>query len=247
MGTDITRLRWSAAGSPMGFIPKLSDYLTRAKVSDDELERINLVGGALEPEIIGSWIEIRDGEVRRGWQLLDREDATEVLALLGNEVGEVTKVIADLGLSRCTRIAREIGRGYRLDFELTGAPAEDALKESSSVLKQFGCGLSLPAGDFVNRDVAQTTVVVVVGDSRIEAAGVRFGAASDQAASLASAVGATYSTELDKIRRALSSEGVIGACVWGGVGETGEATDSLPLIDVDFVPGTQRGEPRTAN
>ena len=241
IGADIQRLRWSAAGSPTGFIPKLSDYLTRAKVSPGEIEKINVIGGTLEPETIGSWIEVRGGQVFHGWQLLDREDASEVLGLLGEEAAEVAKVIGELGLSRCTRVARVIDAGYRLDFELTGAPAADALSTTSAILKSLGSSLVLPDGDFVNRDVAQTTVVAIVGDAGPGVAAVRFGAASDQAAAVANAVGATYSADLDNVRRALSSAGVVGACIWAPAG------DGKPLLDVDFVPGTQRGEPRAAN
>lgn len=242
VASDLSRLRWSASGHPSGFIPKLAAYLSAEKVSAEEIEIINQLGEALEPDTIGSWIEVRGGAVHTGWQMLDRESAPEVLALLGDRAADLAEAVTAAGILRCTRIARQVGEGagWQLDLELTGAPEEDALAAASAALEVLGCELSLPAGDYVDRDLAQTRVVVVLGEGAAPgSAGVRFGASPDQVAALCHAVGAEYVEELDAVRRALSSAGVVGAVVWKGA-------DAV-AVDVELVPGTQRGEPTSPN
>ena len=244
VATDLSRVRWSAAADPGGVIPRLAEYLSQCKISTAELDRINALGERLEPELIGSWVEVRDGAVHTGWQMLDREDVSEVLAILGDDAAALTGPIASTGLTRCTRIARQVTDGagaYQIDLELTGAPETDALVTAAGALAALGCPIALPAGEFVNRDLAQTRIVVTVGAGAAPGkAGVRFGASSDQVAALCSAVGVSYDPELDAVRRSLSSEGITGAILWVSGG-------SVVAVDAELAPGTQRGEPSSPN
>lgn len=241
VGSDLSWVRWGAGSHPSGYIPKLADYLTKAGISVEEVERINVLGGALEPETVGSWIEVRSGEIHTGWHLLDREALGEVIDLLGDEAAELSAKISATGLLHCTRIARQVdgSPGYEFDLELTGVSEEDALAAASEVLAALGSPLDFPRGDFVNRDLAPVRVVATLGGSRPGGAGVRFGSSSDQVAALCSGLGVTYAPELDAVKRSLQSAGVIGAWVW--VGDDGLS------VDVDFHPGTHRGEPRSPN
>jgi hypothetical protein len=240
VATDLSRVRWSAAADPSGVIPKLAAYLSQSKVSEEEIELINEIGGRLEPEMVGSWVEVRDGDVFTGWQMLDREDVAEVLGLIGDP-GELAARIAAAGLTRCTRIARQVGGGYQIDLEMTGAPETDALAVAAGVLDKLGVQVELPAGEFVDRDVAQTRVVAVIGDATAPGEiGVRFGASSDQVAELCHNVEIPYAAELDAVRRSLQSAGIQGAVLWVRDGV-------VAAIDVELAPGTQRGQPKSPN
>lgn len=241
VASDLSRVRWSAGGSPAGTIPKLADYLGEKKIGPAETALINRFGEALEPEMVGSWIEVRDGAVHTGWHMLDREEVPEVLGLLGEE-GAALGALESAGLLHCTRISRQIGArpGWQLDFELTGAPEEDALGAAAAALAALGAPMPLPAGEFVNRDLAQTRIVMVLGEGAAPGlAGVRYGASSDQVAALCHALGLGYADELDAVRRSLSSAGVLGATVW-------KSSEGL-AVDVELQPGTQRGEPSSPN
>lgn len=242
VATDLSRVRWSAAADPGGVIPKLADYLSQCKVSDAEIERINEIGGRLEPELVGSWIEVREGQLVTGWQMLDREVSAEVFDLIGD--ADLARRAAAAGLASCTRLAREVddpaGGGYQIDLELTGAPEEGALAVAAGALEKLGVSVELPAGDFVNRDLAQTRLVAVIGGVAPGEVGVRFGSSSDQVAELCSAVGVTYAPELDAVRRSLQSAGIQGAVLWIRDG-------AAVAVDVELVPGTQRGAPASPN
>lgn len=244
VATDLSRVRWSAAADPSGVIPKLAEYLEACKINSAELERINEIGGRLEPELVGSWIEVSGGAVHTGWQMLDREDIAEVVDLLGDEAAALAAQLAATGLTRCTRIARQVtdgAGGYQIDLELTGAPEQDALVVAAGVLEALECRVELPAGEFVNRDLAQTRVVATVGEGVAPGVvGVRFGALSDQVAALCSAVGVAYDPGLDAVRKSLQSEGVCGAILWVSGG-------AVVAVDVELAPGTQRGEPTSPN
>jgi hypothetical protein len=243
VATDLSRLRWSAAADPSGVIPKLAGYLSQCKVSEEEIELINEVGGRLEPEMVGSWIEISNGDVHTGWQMLDREDVGEVFDLIGEagDGGELGARVAGSGLSRVTRIARRVTGGYQIDLELTGAPEEDALVVAAGALEKLGHAVELPTGEYVNRDLAQTRIVAVMGDNAAPGEiGVRFGASSDQVAALCGAVGVAYDPELDAVRKSLQSAGIQGAVLWVRDG-------AVCSIDVELAPGTQRGVPSSPN
>lgn len=61
------RLTWRASGLPQDFIPVMNDYWHDVGASDLELEKLQIVGKNLLPDIFGSWIEATESGIDTGW------------------------------------------------------------------------------------------------------------------------------------------------------------------------------------
>lgn len=134
LGADATLVRWSAAGTPGGIIPKLVDYLRRAGAVAGDFRPVDEIGQALEPAAIGSWIEARPGEVATGWFVADRMDPARLRALLGEGAW-----MDDLG-GVCMRVGRSVGSEPVTDavVELPGAERGDQLAAAAALFARCG-------------------------------------------------------------------------------------------------------------
>jgi hypothetical protein len=138
LGTDATMVRWSAAGAPGGVVPKLVDYLRRAGALPGDFQKVDGIGQALEPGVVGSWVEARPGEVSTGWFVADRMD----LARLRELLGEGAWMDALAGMT-CVRAGRSVGADQVTDVvvELPGAERAEKLAAAAELFARSGFAL----------------------------------------------------------------------------------------------------------
>jgi len=136
IGSDAMLLRWSSGGAPGGVVPKLVDYLRRAGALPADFHQVDAIGQALEPEVVGSWIEARPGAVATGWFVADRMDTARLRVLLGEG-----SWMDDLGGGTCLYAGRSIGADPVTDIvvELEGAERADKLAAAGAAFAR--CGL----------------------------------------------------------------------------------------------------------
>jgi hypothetical protein len=152
LGADATRVRWSAAGTPGGIIPKLVDYMRRAGAEAGDFRRVDEIGQALEPAAIGSWIEACPGAVATGWFVADRMDPARLRVLLGEGAW-----MDDLGDGVCMRVGRSVGAEPVTDavIELPGAGRGEQLAAAAGLFAR--CGFPFddePAAQLAGQEVA---------------------------------------------------------------------------------------------
>jgi len=151
LGADAQLLRWRAGGSAAGVVPKMVDYLRRAGALPGDFSKVDGIGQALEPAVVGSWIEARPGVVATGWFVADRMDLGQLRALLGE--GDW---MDGLGGGPCLEIGRSIGDGAMTDVvvELAGESA-DKLAAAAAVFARHGLAFDeAPAARFGDRKLA---------------------------------------------------------------------------------------------
>jgi hypothetical protein len=139
LGCDADMVRWSSAGAPGGIVPKLVDYLRRAGALPDDFRQVDEIGQALEPAVVGSWIEARPGAVTTGWFVADQMDAARVRELLGEGAWMD-------GLGVCVRAGRSVGADPVTDVvvELHGDRGE-RLAAAAEVFARVGFALEASA------------------------------------------------------------------------------------------------------
>lgn len=150
LGADAQLLRWRAGGSAGGVVPKMVDYLRRAGALPGDFSKVDGIGQALEPAVVGSWIEARPGVVATGWFVADRMDLARLRGLLGE--GDW---MDGLG-GPCLEIGRSVGDGAMTDVvvELAGEPA-DKLAAAAAVFARHGFAFDAePAARFGDRKLA---------------------------------------------------------------------------------------------
>jgi hypothetical protein len=120
LGSDARLLRWRAGGAPAGVVPRLVDYLRRAGALPSDFRRLDELGQALEPAVVGSWIEVRPGAVATGWFVSDRMALARAREILGETWLE------PIGDGVCLEIRRSVGADpiTWVVIELAGAESE---------------------------------------------------------------------------------------------------------------------------
>jgi hypothetical protein len=152
LGGDGRRVRWEAGGPPEGVIPKLVEYLRRAGATPGDFQRIDQAGQALEPAVVGSWIEVRPGSIETGWYLEDRLPTERLAELLSEGAW-----LRELGDGWCTRVTRGIRDSpatqvtTEVTIDLAGEDRAARLAAAATALDRAGLALeqaaSLLAGD----------------------------------------------------------------------------------------------------
>lgn len=149
VGADAQLMRWSAVGAPAGVVPKLSEYLRLAGGVPGDFARVDRIGQALEPDKVGTWIQVRPGHVTTGWCFADRLAPGPAAAALGEGdwldglgAAEVLWIARGLGEDAPTWVVVELGGGDR-DERLAAARA--AYTRAGIAFEDAVAGL-VPAG-----------------------------------------------------------------------------------------------------
>jgi hypothetical protein len=151
VGADAQLVRWSAAGAPGGVVPKLVDYMRRAGALPGDFRQVDEIGQALEPVVVGSWVEARPGAVATGWFVADRMDLASLRDLLGEGAW-----MDGLG-GVCMRAGRTVGAEPITDvvIELSGSERGEQLAEAAAVFARCGFVLDQePAARLQGLDIA---------------------------------------------------------------------------------------------
>jgi hypothetical protein len=137
LGAGADLVRWSFAGAPAGVVPKLVDYMRRAGALPADFQQVDLIGQALEPALVGSWIETRPGAVATGWLVAGRMDLLPLRDLLGEG-----SWLDDLGggIAMCTLAGRSVGADpvTEVVVELPGAERSEQLAAAQDAFARSG-------------------------------------------------------------------------------------------------------------
>jgi len=68
ISADMNKLTWRVSGPQPVFIQKMVDFFWNVGAPEIEIDRLNDVGAAMNPERIGSWIDMSiKGGMDGGW------------------------------------------------------------------------------------------------------------------------------------------------------------------------------------
>ena len=234
LGSDANLVKWSAGGLPEGMIPKLVEYLKRAGAVPGDFQRVDETGQALEPNEVGSWIEVRPGALTTGWFFADR---AMPIARLRELLGE-GPWMEELGASSCVRVARGIAADPTIDVtvELDGDRAA-RLARAGELFQRFGFALDQAAAATLGGDL---TACVRARGGAIEAVRLVGSLPGGQAiAAACSAAGVVLSPAIDIVERSIAAREVIQIEL--------EAAAGGSSVIVSFVAGSGGGPTSTAN
>jgi len=154
VGADAKMVRWSAAGEPGGVVPKLVDYLRRAGAVPGDFHQVDAIGQALEPAVVGSWVEARPGTVTTGWFVADRMELDGLRRLFGD-----AEWMDVLGRGACLRAGRSVGAVAEpvtdVVIELAGAERSAQLDAAAEVFARCGFAFDRePAARLAGQEIA---------------------------------------------------------------------------------------------
>ena len=138
LATDLQRVRWAAFGAPPGFIPKMSQYLEKSGMTSQDLELINVLGNAMQPDKVGSWIAVVDGKLTTGWQFCEPKPLTELAEHLTDDASTGSLLAWAEGLSVDTfiRFAQSIRDDVQSELELA-IPGESSDAQLDVIVAAF--------------------------------------------------------------------------------------------------------------
>lgn len=233
LGGDGRLVRWSAAGKPEGMIPKLVDYLRRAGAVPGDFQKVDEAGQALEPDEVGSWIEVRPGALTTGWFFADRLPLARLRALLGEGAW-----MEELGADSCLRLARGIADDPIVDVTVNLVGDRPArLAAAAALFARAGFPLDERAAAALGGDL---TAGVRARAGVIEAVRLTGAHPGGQAAAAAcAALGLALSPAVNMVERSIAAREVIAVDL--------EVSAAGPAVVVSFIAGSGGGPVSTAN
>jgi hypothetical protein len=107
---DLQKITWRASGPQNLFIQKMVDFFWNVGAPESEIDRLNEIGGAINPQKIGSWIDMSGkGGMDGGWYF--PVDTPVKIALEAADQGEPTKKVAEWAEHNNITLAYSVGRG----------------------------------------------------------------------------------------------------------------------------------------
>jgi hypothetical protein len=244
VGSDLSRLTWSAHGAPRGFVPKLSEYLQKCGVGGPDMALLSELGEKLEPELVGTWIRVVDDEIRTGWEFCEVQQLVHLVPQLGRQEAttQLLSWVAEQSIGEFRRFRQSIGEDPFSEIELVlpGDSAADQLAVAATAVASLA-GASLP--DFAitamkESAAAEVTVVVTIAEAGIRSVGVRSGKLPmDTAARLCVDAAVEYDNTLAQLEGVLQADGI------RNVELRIEAGSGRYEVDVGFVPGVSKKAP----
>jgi len=142
---DLQKLTWRSAGPQNVFIQKMVDFFWNVGAPESEIDRLNEIGGAINPVTIGSWIDMSGkGGMDGGW-FFPVETPLKT-ALEAADAGEPTKKVAEWAehnsIPTCQSVGRDMGaappRQTELRFQLPGTDFTNQLRIAMDAFFAFG-------------------------------------------------------------------------------------------------------------
>jgi hypothetical protein len=239
--TELNGMGWSAYGAPAGMIPKMADYFQKCGMVGDDLALINAMGEALEPNQVGSWIEVVDGGMRTGWQFREPMELARIAPHLGNDL-VVTKLMMftakrDIeryrGFVQSVKTPKGSTTGTLVELELPGDTAAAQVALAAEGFKDLG-GTELPSalsdvlGASRDADVSFGVELVAGAVANVQVAGP--GIHLDEVAKLCAALEISYTDRVADLERMLGADGVTRMVYAAGPGRK-------PTMTVELIPG----------
>lgn len=243
LGSDLTRMSWSAYGPPAAFIPKMAQYFQKSGMTEADLDLINAMGDAMEPNQVGSWIRAGAAGVVTGWQFREPMPVEVIAPFLG-EGFLVTKLMSwtvKRDIVNYASFRRSVGEGARSQLELV-LPEGTAAERLALVADGFAdlAEIELPpsALEVLARDGDDVSLALEFEGDRITGASVFApGPGLDQVSEMCSRMGVAYSDKIGQLARMLGADGTrrieVRVSCDGGP----------PEADLELVPGELQGPP----
>jgi len=142
---DLQKLTWRSSGPQNVFIQKMVDFFWNVGAPESEIDRLNEIGGAINPQKIGSWIDMSGkGGMDGGWYF--PVDTQVKVALEAADPGDPTKKVAEWAeqnnITMCYSVGRDMGaappRQTELRFKLPGNDFTNQLRIAMDAFFAFG-------------------------------------------------------------------------------------------------------------
>jgi hypothetical protein len=141
LASDLRRVWWGTWGDPRGFVPRMADYFKLCNIAKSDAQLLDLVGEALEPSLVGSWIGVWSGKVITGWHFWDPQPWPKIEAMFGTHEAkfQLKKWVDDHHIERIERFAQSIGDTAYSEIELAvpGASIDDQVAALSQAFDTF--------------------------------------------------------------------------------------------------------------
>jgi hypothetical protein len=249
--SDLEGMGWSAYGAPAGMIPKMADYFQKCGMVGDDLALINAMGEALEPDTVGSWIEVVEGRMRTGWQFRERMALSRIGPHLGDSL-TVTRLMMFTAKhdiedykSFVQAVTTPKGSTTSTLIELA-LPAESAAAQvalAEELFRDLG-GVELPptlAARLGRSEIPDVTIAAQFTGGAITRVEVGSRLANgDELAQLCGELAIPYSDRLVDLERMLGADGIDRFVYQAGTGRPSSITvDLIPGV-IDRQPGFAR-------
>lgn len=144
MTTDLTQLSWRVYGPQNVLIQEMVDFFWNVGAPEQEIDRLNDVGGLINPLTIGSWIDMSTkGGMDGGWvfpvtvPMLDALKACDE----GSPLTKLSNWTKDHHIEECITVGRDMGasppRQTEIRFAITGDNFDARLNLAMNAYKAF--------------------------------------------------------------------------------------------------------------
>jgi len=143
---NMSKLVWRCCGHQNAYIQKMVDFFWVVGSPSTEIERLNEIGGNLNPDTIGSWITVSNkGGMDGGWffpVITEISLSSEVI-----DAGDAKSKLLDWfktnGITNILSIGRDMGahppRQTELRFALPGNTYEEKISKALNAFDTFQC------------------------------------------------------------------------------------------------------------
>lgn len=214
LGSDLSRVTWSAYGNPAGFIPKMGTYFEKAQVSKNDVTLLDQLGNELEPELVGSWITAAGGKLKQGWQFADEHPWAAIQPAFADHAAKekLAAWLADEEIDTFQRFSQAVGTEphSEIEFAVKGVAIDDQLE---SAARAFDALAGAPFPDYVVKALSESPEPRFSVSVRIEGGAITRVAVqsptlgNDIVSALCKDAGIAYEDRVAQIQGALGAEG----------------------------------------
>uniref|UniRef100_A0A6B2L3C1 Uncharacterized protein n=1 Tax=Arcella intermedia TaxID=1963864 RepID=A0A6B2L3C1_9EUKA len=145
MNTDISQLSWRVYGPQNVLIQEMVDFFWNVGAPEQEIDRLNDVGGLINPLTIGSWIDMSTkGGMDGGWVFPVSVPTADALKACdeGLPLTKLTDWTRTHNIEECFTVGRDMGasppRQTEIRFKIKGDSFEARFHVASQAYKEFG-------------------------------------------------------------------------------------------------------------
>uniref|UniRef100_A0A6B2L4B5 PH domain-containing protein n=1 Tax=Arcella intermedia TaxID=1963864 RepID=A0A6B2L4B5_9EUKA len=145
MNSDMSQLSWRVYGPQNVLIQEMVDFFWNVGAPEQEIDRLNEVGGLINPLTIGSWIDMSTkGGMDGGWVFpvnVPMEDALKACDD-GDPLKKLSHWTKANAITECITVGRDMGasppRQTEIRFNIKGDNFDARLHVASSAYRDFG-------------------------------------------------------------------------------------------------------------
>jgi len=145
MTADMTQLSWRVFGPQNVLIQEMVDFFWNVGAPEQEIDRLNDVGGLINPLTIGSWIDMSTkGGMDGGWVFPVTVSMTDALKACdeGQSLAKLSDWTRAQHIEECVTVGRDMGasppRQTEIRFPIVADSFEGRLAKAMSAYEEFG-------------------------------------------------------------------------------------------------------------